>query len=290
MFIRRFMIYFRKVFCAILKRGYRIFFAAIYPLINGLSKLPLVKDKLISELVTIKSSGEEELRILDFGSLSRYRASSLLSKEPETIDWINGFSPKDVFFDVGANIGVYSLYAAAMGIENIVAFEPHSLNYALLNSNIFQNHFQDSILAFPIALHEKLNFSTLNIGNFEWGGAHSSFERVKDQYFQDYKPTFKQGCFGFSLDDFVELTSLSPSHIKIDVDGNEICVLQGALKTLSKSCLKSLLIELFPTHPEYRKAMFIIESAGFKQKWPLLADHHDSVNSSIPVNHIFHKS
>ena len=49
------------------------------------------------------------------------------SKEPETLEWIDNFSKKEkvIFWDIGSNIGLYSVYAAAT-IENIevISFEP----------------------------------------------------------------------------------------------------------------------------------------------------------------------
>src|SRR5262245_15783933 len=41
-----------------------------------------------------------------------WRAETLLTKEPATIRWIDRFAPRDIFWDVGANTGIYSLYAA----------------------------------------------------------------------------------------------------------------------------------------------------------------------------------
>ena len=41
-----------------------------------------------------------------------WRAQTLFSKEPETIKWINGFNAQDIFLDVGANVGMYTIYAA----------------------------------------------------------------------------------------------------------------------------------------------------------------------------------
>src|SRR5262245_6771935 len=45
--------------------------------------------------------------------LLRSRAATVLSKEVDTIRWIDGFKKGDVFWDIGANVGVYSLYACA---------------------------------------------------------------------------------------------------------------------------------------------------------------------------------
>jgi hypothetical protein len=59
---------------------------------------------------------ETKYGILQFycpSETSLWRAETLLTKEPETIEWIETFNEESVFWDVGANIGVYSLYAAA---------------------------------------------------------------------------------------------------------------------------------------------------------------------------------
>ena len=47
------------------------------------------------------------------------RVDRILSKEPETIEWINSFENDSIFFDIGANIGIYTLYSA-IKIENTV--------------------------------------------------------------------------------------------------------------------------------------------------------------------------
>ena len=45
------------------------------------------------------------------GKITRYRAVTFEDKEPETLNWIESFYPKDNFLDIGANIGIYSIYA-----------------------------------------------------------------------------------------------------------------------------------------------------------------------------------
>ena len=67
-----------------------------------------------------------------------WRVTTFLTKEPETIEWIDTFAPGDVLFDIGANIGCYSIYAASRSVR-VMAFEPESQNYALINQNIFLN-------------------------------------------------------------------------------------------------------------------------------------------------------
>ena len=65
-----------------------------------------------------------------------WRADNLFKKEPETIEWIEKFSPETVFWDIGANVGIYSIYAGLNPNLNIYAFEPASNNFNLINQNI----------------------------------------------------------------------------------------------------------------------------------------------------------
>lgn len=53
-----------------------------------------------------------EIQFFCPGTLPIYRAQTLLTKEPDTIEWIDTFQKDDVLWDIGANVGVYSLYAA----------------------------------------------------------------------------------------------------------------------------------------------------------------------------------
>jgi len=57
------------------------------------------------------------------------RMDRIMSKEPETITWINSFEKDSVFFDVGANIGIYTLYSAVIRENTVYSFEPHSASY-----------------------------------------------------------------------------------------------------------------------------------------------------------------
>ena len=57
------------------------------------------------------------------------RMDRMLSKEPETIKWMNNFDSNTIFFDIGANIGIYTLYSAIVKSNTVYAFEPHSASY-----------------------------------------------------------------------------------------------------------------------------------------------------------------
>ena len=60
------------------------------------------------------------------------RAQTLFTKEPITIQWIRSFKKDSIFFDIGANVGVYTLFAAIVPETQVFSFEPESSNYYTL--------------------------------------------------------------------------------------------------------------------------------------------------------------
>jgi FkbM family methyltransferase len=183
--------------------------------------------------------------------LERYRALSLRDKEPETVNWIeNFFCNGDIFFDVGANIGVYSLFAAAQFPNlNIYSFEPFYKNYCRINENINLNKFQN-INAFPIAFSDFTLTSTFHSKDLRSGGSGGQVGRNIDEFGNFFEPIHKQAVLSFKLDDFLSFFEIPcPNYIKVDVDGVEHLILKGMAKTLKRNELKSILIELnMPTN------------------------------------------
>ena len=249
-----------------------------------------INDNRLLKTINIRDfDGNNLFRIYDFGPITRYRASSFFYKEPETLEWIRNFEIGDVFLDVGANIGIYSLYAGVKGIETI-AIEPDALNNALLNLNINKNSLSQKVTSFSLALHDHSKYSSLNIGKLLWGGALNSFDNCVDQFNQSYTPDHKQGVYGDSLDNFLIGIKKKINHLKIDVDGNEELVLKGAKKTLASPELKSLLIELDVNHPKYYESIRLIESNGFYLKKKTNAILDKTSRFITTFNHIFIKN
>ena len=252
--------------------------------------LILFSDNRLNKLIKIKDRKSNRIiKIYDFGSITRYRADSFFNKEPETINWIDTFNKGEIFLDVGANIGIYSLYASSKGITTI-AIEPDSLNNALLNLNINANLLGEKVLAFAIAFHEEQKYSTLNIKKMEWGGALNSFDNCKDYLNKTYLPSHKQGVLGDTIDNFLKNLEKTINHIKIDVDGNEFFVLKGAKNTLESKSLKTILIELNIDHPDYSNSIELILSKGFILSNKSNLDKHKKTDSLKTFNHIFIKN
>ena len=178
-----------------------------------------------------------------------WRAETYATKEPDTIEWINSFFQQgDVIYDIGANIGQYSLYAAKRlkGNCKILAFEPEALNYAKLNKNIVLNNLAESITAYCLAIADKMELDLFYVQRFTPGAALHSWKKPETQGEKPFTPKNKQGMIAVSLDDLTGRFSLTfPNHIKIDVDGIEELIINGAQNTLLDRRLKSVLVEIF---------------------------------------------
>ena len=264
----------------------KLFNKIIYKLKN---KIAQFSDKRLLKTKSVLDKNNTQLfKVFDYGELCRYRASSFLYKEPETIEWIDSFNASDYFLDIGANIGIYSLYAGKKGI-NTTCIEPDALNFALLNMNIKNNNFGKLVKAYLIALHDKVGFSELNLQKMQWGGALSSFNNEYNQFEELFRTDYSQGCYGDKLDNCIMKLSPTVNHIKIDVDGNENLILKGGAKTLRLESLKSLLIELDETRSDYESSISMIEESGFKLIQKRHSPMYENSKFSTTYNHIFRK-
>ncbi len=175
--------------------------------------------------------------------VNHFRAQTFFSKEPETLDWIDGFKKDSIFFDIGSNVGIYSCYAAKSRNSQVFAFEPSIFNLELLGKNINLNNLNNNITIIPLALTNSSKISQFNMSSVDYGAALSTFG---EQYSHDGNKMnikFSYKTLGLSLDNVcAEFNIPSPEYIKIDVDGLEHLILDGANKSITKT--KSFLIEV----------------------------------------------
>lgn len=173
-----------------------------------------------------------------------WRYDTLLEKEPETIEWIDTFRAGETLWDIGANVGIYSIYAGVKGVRTF-AFEPHFANYHQLCITVAVNGLQDLVTPLCLAFAEAKSVSAMNLASLEIGTSMSNFGAALDFRGQPFEPAFRQGMIGYDLDSFVADFGVEiPDHIKIDVDGIELAIVAGALKTLADPKLQSVSIEL----------------------------------------------
>src|SRR5258708_5045804 len=107
--------------------------------------------------------------------LNRFRISTFSTKEPETLEWIDRIAHGSVLWDIGANIGLYSCYAAKAARCHVFAFEPSVFNLELLARNVFLNGLTSQVIIVPLPLSDSLSVSAFNMSSTDWGAAMSSF-------------------------------------------------------------------------------------------------------------------
>jgi FkbM family methyltransferase len=245
----------------------------------------------LSPIITIETK-HGSIQFYCPSEIAFWRGETLLTKEPETIEWIDNFNKESVFWDIGANIGMYSLYAALRPQIQVLAFEPASANYYLLNKNIEINKMDNRIFSFCLAFNDVTLIERLNCTTTEVGGALSSFAATTDWQGKPFSPIFKQGMIGFKIDEFIErFNPPFPNHIKIDVDGIEDKIINGAQKTISDNRLSSLLLELDTDQKDYCQGVIgYLKRAGMKLLSVKHAPMLDGSKFASVYNHIFVRS
>jgi FkbM family methyltransferase len=178
----------------------------------------------------VRSDGEEVVHL-------RLRP---LAKEPWTVAWIEeSLRDGDVFYDIGSNIGGYTLIAAAIGgpATTVVAIEPGYANYASLCENVQLNSLQAKVVPLPLVLGEASRLGVLSYRDTSVGAAIHTMDGQGG--------AFDQPVLVVPLDDLPARFGLPwPTLIKLDVDGAEAAVLAGATEALRRPELRSLLIEI----------------------------------------------
>lgn len=220
-----------------------------------------------------------------------WRYMTLAEKEPETIEWIDTFEAGDIFWDIGANVGIYSIYAGMREIQTM-AFEPHFANYQQLCISTGLNELQDTITPLCIAFSDAKSIGAIHLASTEVGTSMSSFGQALDFRGRPYQASFRQGMMAYDIDSFIEDFQVDvPSHIKIDVDGLELSIIKGARKTLANPKLRSVSIELIESdNMQVGEVTSILNAAG-------LHFIHKKQNSKFAtkethdvLNYLFHRN
>jgi FkbM family methyltransferase len=223
---------------------------------------------------------DKQIKFFVPNQLLEWRVDTYFSKEPETLEWIDSFQEKEnlIFWDIGANIGLYSIYNSLKHPKSItIAFEPSSSNLRVLTRNISINNLEKNIKIVPTPLTNKKNiFQEMKEGQFVEGGALNSFGEKFDFEGKEFKPTMKYNLLGTTMNYFIENSILDiPDYVKIDVDGIEHLILEGGDKFLNNEKVKSLSIEINENFKEqYDEVLNLMDKFNFKI---VLKKHNDSL-------------
>jgi FkbM family methyltransferase len=192
--------------------------------------------------------------------LEVWRAETIFEKEPGTVKWIQSFQPGDVFYDIGANIGVYTLLAAKQvgPTGKVIACEPHLPNAVALMQNVKASGFASRVMVLTAALSSFDGWQEFSYLSLKRGSSGSQIRQAKvggkafEPAIVEWKRTLSLGHL------LAEHWSDRPAHIKIDVDGHEPQIVRGLIPSLN-SPVVSVQVETEPQHREELVATFAAE-------------------------------
>lgn len=210
--------------------------------------------------------GQFDLTFRCHSRIELERAKTLHSKEPGTVAWIqDSVKPGDVLYDIGANVGLYTLMAAHRVTDSghVYAFEPHLLNAFHLLQNIRANGLQQRVSVLSCALHDEQAFCNFNYFSTAGGSSQSQCGEVRDDEGREFDPVLVELKSATTVDYLVRSRIIQPaSVIKIDVDGNELHVLQGMREILTKEkSVREIQVEMSPRNRE--RLPGVMKSCGF---------------------------
>jgi len=148
--------------------------------------------------------------------------------EPEVFEYLrNAIRPGETIIEVGANVGIFTVLLARWIAPHghVFAFEPAPEARAALKDHLALNHIERFVTLVSEAVGGKRGFADFYI---DGASGQNTLSTVHSRI-----PTAKRISVPVNtLDAFCTENNLKPSLIKIDVEGFEHLVLQGALQTL----------------------------------------------------------
>ena len=252
--------------------------------------LDYFKEFLEEKSYKIISINNKKIVFFTPNSITKWRVKTFFTKEPETLEWVDGFNNKEkiIFWDVGANIGLYSIYAA-LKFDNIdiTAFEPSTSNLRILSRNISENNLNDKIKINQLPLTDKNNkFLEMQESEFIEGYSMNTFGENLDFEGNSFVSKNKYKILGTSMDYLIENKILEiPNYIKIDVDGIEHLILKGGRTFLKDKRIKSVQVEMNEIFKDqYEEVMNIMKISNFRLKHK---EHNDEMEKSSKFNKIY---
>lgn len=159
---------------------------------------------------------------------SAKRALGFQKQEPETLAWIdNHIQAGDHLWDVGANVGAYSLYACLNKGVTVTSFEPVASTFAILVRNVDLNGMGERIVPLCLALSDSTGMTPLYLSDAEAGSSMHALGAPSNVQ-GEFSAVGIQQTLTMRADQLASQLNLAPPHhVKIDVDGHELQVLRG---------------------------------------------------------------
>ena len=253
--------------------------ALVVRLVRLLSTPSLIEIRTRLQLTGRMDYGRAEVLLYVDSPIEYQTRLHSCAKEPEMVQWIESFGKGQVFYDIGANVGAYSLLAAKLyGSDiSVYSFEPAFPNFAQLCRNISLNMCQDVMIPLQIGLSDTTSVVDFNYSHLDPGSALHALGEPIDQLGEEFTPSIQLPVLSYRMDDLLRQFDLPvPDHIKMDVDGVELEILQGAEGLLKSPRVKDLMIEGEDGSEVMEKIVTFLRTKGFglqeKFKYVLAGD------------------
>jgi FkbM family methyltransferase len=206
--------------------------------------------------------------LMNLESLKELARLHACQKEPETVAWLeNKLRPGDVLYDIGANVGAYCFLASKImgGKIKVFAFEPSFSSFAELCKNALLNDCHGTVMPLQIALSDRTELQRFNYRSVSPGAALHSLGPPIDYAGRHFEPFYEQQVLSFRIDNLIDQFGIEkPNLIKLDVDGTELKVLQGAGSLLSRNELRSIMVEVNKDLKQASDIALFLEGNGFR--------------------------
>lgn len=216
--------------------------------INGKSLWGNVVIQQINPIITLDNPLSNKMKLKFHSGHERlhWRISCTSNLDRLYLQMIENMGQQSILFDIGANIGITSIIPAQRFGCKVFAFEPEPLNFSNLHKNIFENELQNKISYFPFAISNKISVEKFFLKSISPGDALHSLDQPSPYIAsQNLKNVSFYNVATFSLDHLMSQYKLPhPTHLKIDVDGSEINVLNGMFEVLKNSKELKIFIEV----------------------------------------------
>lgn len=189
-------------------------------------------------------------------------------------------SPTPVIIDAGAHIGLATLYFKNIYPQaQILAFEANPLTFQILQQNLRQNHLDQDVQAFNVALSKHNGQVTFyhDVTTWQWLSTSSLIENA----WNGQQKTVGETVSSARLDQY--LSPLSKIDLlKMDIEGAESTVLLSIRDQFQK--IQEIIFEFHPTkNQKLDQLLSFLEKRGFtcvltdRQNRPLKAYHHQEL-------------
>jgi len=175
--------------------------------------------------------------------LSDWRVRTFEIKEPETLEWIDSWKcEKDcVFWDIGANMGLYTIYAGLRHNIRVVAVEASVFNCAQLVRNISLNKLGRAVSVINFPLTDQSGIGEMRLSSTVSSSALSTFGEEYGWDGKQMNSSIEYKMLGLASDDLCKYVG-KPDYVKIDVDGIEHLILKGGMKSVLTA--REILVEV----------------------------------------------